>query len=191
MPMNDKFFNMLSGQGKSTPKVTNPIAKLPPGTNTGFFDTIGKPPPNPSVLPPSGNPPASGRKTDIKALQQQLRAQAAAGAGQGGMGWNFTNLWAALDGKRPQGAAPPPANNPPPNPSPDAPPNYNPNLGGFVNPPPTLPPVNQGGVGMYSYIDPSSYSSWLQSLQGVQQPMNEVNPYDIQRYLDPRYRGGM
>lgn len=52
---------------------------------------------------------------------------------------------------------------------------------------PQAPVPQQPSRGLYAPIDTSSYQQWLSSLRSVQ----PYNPYDINRYLDPRYRGGM
>ena len=136
---------------------------------------------------PLGNTAATA--LDQKAFEREWRRQSEAMGGRNILP-DFLALFKAAGWMGGKGGKPNPNN--PNDPPKDQPPTYNPNLGGFVNQPASPPPSTPGGSGLYSYVDPNSYNSWLQGLQGTQQqPTNQVNPYDMQRYLDPRYRGGM
>ena len=76
---------------------------------------------------------------------------------------------------------PPPTNNNPTVPAPPPESVYNPNTGAFG-------PPTQNMNSLYGPMDTSGYSNWLGSLQGAPSYNNQN---DIQRYLDPRYRGGI
>lgn len=86
--------------------------------------------------------------------------------------------------RRPKAGNPPPTNDRPivnPPTTQDPMPVYNPNTGAFG-------PPTQNMNSLYGPMDTSGYSNWLGSLQGTPS-YNNMN--DIQRYLDPRYRGGV
>lgn len=85
---------------------------------------------------------------------------------------------------------------------------YDPNIGAFVtrsapvapsNPPPTLstplPPLNPQGNGYSGGLGTNLYQQIQLILDNLrangQQGASSSNIFDILRYLDPRYRGGM